>query len=100
MRRESYHCPHCHQTCSRHWNMKVHIQRKHEGIGQQPIASVSLSSSAEFIPSMSNLGTNGRYLHHHEASPDYVHHLSSKKLEESTPASKEKDASQKLLETI
>jgi hypothetical protein len=108
MRKEPYHCPHCHQTCSRHWNMKVHIQRKHGGIGQQPIGSVSLSTSPEFIPGMSNFGANGRY-RHHEASPDYVHHpseLYSDKLEESSalrlppPTSKEKDASDKLLETI
>jgi hypothetical protein len=81
--------------------MKVYIQRKHEGIGQQPIRSVSLSNRAEFIPSMSNFGANGRYRHHQEASPDYVHHLSSKKSEESSlppiPPSKEKDASDKLL---
>jgi len=104
MRKEPYHCPHCHQTCSRHWNMKVHIQRKHGGIGQQPIGSVSLSTSPEFIPRMNNLDANGRYRHHHEAFPDYVHHLSSKRLEESSPlpppTSKEKDASDKLLETI
>jgi hypothetical protein len=109
MRREPYHCPHCHQTCSRHWNMKVHIQRKHGGIGQQPIGPVSLSNRrAEFISGMNNLDANGRYRRHHhhhqEASPDYVYHLSSKKLEESSrqprPTSKEKDASDKLLETI
>ena len=85
MRKEPYHCPHCHQTCSRHWNMKVHIQRKHGGIGQQPIGSVSLSASPEFIPGMSNFGANGRY-RHHETSPDYVHlpsELYSDKLEES-----------------
>jgi hypothetical protein len=104
MRKEPYHCPHCHQVCSRHWNMKVHIQRKHGGVGQQPIGSVSLSTTPEFIPMMSNLDANGRY-RHHEASPDYVHHLSSKKLEESSPllpppTSKEKDASHKLFETI
>ena len=85
MRKEPYHCPHCHQTYSRHWNMKVHIQRKHGGIGQQPIGSVSLSTSPEFIPRMNNLDANGRYRHHHEAFPDYVHHLSSKRLEESSP---------------
>ena len=87
--------------------MKVHIQRKHGGIGQQPIGSVSLSTSPEFIPSMSNFGANGIY-RHHEASPDYIHHpseLYSDKLEESPPLplpppSKEKDASDKLLETI
>ena len=67
--------------------MKVHIQRKHGGIGQRPIGSVSLSTSAEFIPSMSNFGANGRY-RHHEDFPDYVHHpseLYSDKLEESSP---------------
>ena len=90
--------------------MKVHIQRKHGGIGQQPIGSVSLSTNPEFIPSMSNFGANGRYRHHQEASPDYVHHpskeLYSDKLEESPPlplpsrTSKEQDASDKLLETI
>ncbi|MGB7639134.1 MAG: hypothetical protein WBL88_16350 [Nitrososphaeraceae archaeon] len=63
MRKEPYHCPYCHQTCSRQWNMKVHIQHPSE--------------------------------------------LYSDKLEESTPLSplpispsKEKDASDKLLETI
>jgi hypothetical protein len=30
--------------------MKVHIQRKNGGIRQQPIGSVSLSASPEFIP--------------------------------------------------
>src|SRR5205823_13749128 len=110
MRREPYHCPHCHQTCSRHWNMKVHIQRKHGAIGQQPIGSVSLSNRrAEFISGMNNLDANGRYRHHQEASPDYVHHPSGlypDELEESPPLpltpppSKEKDASDKLLETI
>jgi hypothetical protein len=106
MRKEPYHCPYCHQTCSRHWNMKVHIQRKHGGIGQQPIGSVSLSTSPEFIPSMSNFGVNGIY-RHHEASPDYIHHpseLYSDKLEESSglppPTSKVKDASHKLFETM
>src|SRR6476659_10186204 len=106
MRREPYHCPHCHQTCSRRWNMKVHIQRKHGGIRQQPIGSVSHSTRAEFIPGMNSLGANGRY-RHHEASPDYVHlpsELYPDKLGESsplpTPPSKEKDASDKLLETI
>jgi hypothetical protein len=89
--------------------MKVHIQRKHGGIGQQPMGSVSLSTGAEFIPNMNNLGSNGRY-RHHEASPDYVHHpseLYSDKLEGSPPplplplpTSKEKDASHKLFETI
>jgi hypothetical protein len=90
--------------------MKVHIQRKHGGVGQQPIESVSHSIRAEFIPGMNSLGTNGSYRHHHEASPDYVHlpsELYPDKLGESTPlsplpspSSNEKDASDKLSETI
>ena len=107
MRKGPYHCPHCLQTCSRRWNMKVHIQRKHGGIRQQPIGSVSHFTSREFIPGMGNLGANGRYRHHHEAFPDYVHlpsELYSDKREESsalpTPPSKAKDASDKLHETI
>ena len=90
--------------------MKVHIQRKHGGIGQQPIGSVSLSTSPEFTPMMSKLGTDGRYRHHHEASSDYIHlpsELYSDELEESPPlsplpqaTSKEKDASDKLRETM
>src|SRR6478736_4471178 len=118
MRKEPYHRDHCHQTCSRHWNMEVHIQRKHGGIGQQPNGSVSLSASPEFIPGMNNFGANGRDLHH-EASLDYVHLPSesySNILKGSTPLSplqgstplsplptppsKEKDASDKLHETI
>ena len=89
--------------------MKVHIQRKHVGL-RQPIASVSLSTSPEFTPMMSKLGTDGRYRHHHEASSDYIHlpsELYSDKLEESpplsplpTPTPKEKDASHKLFETM
>ncbi|HET7283046.1 MAG TPA: hypothetical protein VFI70_00020 [Nitrososphaeraceae archaeon] len=35
--------------------MKVHIQRKYGGVGQQQIESVSHSTRAEFILSMSNL---------------------------------------------
>jgi hypothetical protein len=55
---------------------------------------------------MSNFGVNGIY-RHHETSPDHIHHpseLYSDKLEESSglppPTSKEKDASDKLRETI
>ena len=89
--------------------MKVHIQRKHGGVGKQPIESTSHSTRAEFIPGMNSLGANGRY-RHHEASPDYVHlpsELYPDKLGESpplsplpSPSSKEKEASDKLSETI
>lgn len=28
-----YHCPHCLQESNRKWNMKMHIRRRHDGIG-------------------------------------------------------------------
>jgi hypothetical protein len=52
--------------------MKVHIQRKHGGVGQQPIESVSHSIRAEFIPMMSNLYSNGGYRHHDASSSSFT----------------------------
>ena len=31
---EKWGCPHCKQRCPRHWNMVVHIRRRHGGIGE------------------------------------------------------------------
>ena len=73
-------------------------------VKDRAIGSVSRSTSPEFIPVISSLGANGRYRHHHEASPDYVHlpsELYPDKLEESSPLSpnhhfpKKKDTSDK-----
>lgn len=32
--KRKWHCPHCSQDSSRHWNLKVHIKRWHNGIGE------------------------------------------------------------------
>jgi hypothetical protein len=45
-----WHCPHCSQASSRHWNLKTHIRRKHQGIGQ-PIGE----DEWHFIPDMMSL---------------------------------------------
>jgi hypothetical protein len=31
---KKWYCPHCSQTSSRHGNLKMHIKRRHQGIGQ------------------------------------------------------------------
>jgi hypothetical protein len=31
---DKWQCPNCPQTSSRYWNLKTHIRRKHNGIGQ------------------------------------------------------------------
>jgi hypothetical protein len=32
--KKGWHCPYCSQISPRHWNIKVHIRRKHQGIGE------------------------------------------------------------------
>ncbi|HZC49961.1 MAG TPA: hypothetical protein VE244_12970 [Nitrososphaeraceae archaeon] len=32
--KRKWHCPHCSQDSSRHWNLKVHIKKQHSGIGE------------------------------------------------------------------
>jgi hypothetical protein len=32
--KRKWHCPRCSRDSSRHWNMKVHIKRKHSGVGE------------------------------------------------------------------
>ena len=40
---EKWQCPNCPQTSSRYWNLKTHIRRKHNGIGQPKKESESSS---------------------------------------------------------
>jgi hypothetical protein len=60
-----WHCPHCSQASSRHWNLKTHIRRKHQGIGH-PIEedewhftpTSSSTTTMHFIPDMMSLQNN------------------------------------------
>ena len=61
-----WHCPHCSQASSRHWNLKTQIRRKHQGIGQ-PIGEdewhfiptpTSTTTTMHFIPDMMSLQEN------------------------------------------
>jgi hypothetical protein len=61
----NWHCPHCLQASSRHWNLKTHIRRKHQGIGQ-PIGedewhftpTPTSTTTMHFIPDMMSLRNN------------------------------------------
>jgi hypothetical protein len=62
---KKWHCPHCSQTSARHWNLKIHIERKHQGRGQ-PIQedgwhSTNTSTATHFIPNMMSLQNDNNY---------------------------------------
>lgn len=60
MRRvKQWKCPHCDQTSSRHWNLKIHIKRKHGGIG----VPVKERESMQFVPDMGLEGNNYQNLY-------------------------------------
>ena len=68
MKNKKWYCPHCSQTSSRHWNLKKHIERKHQGRGQ-PIrengwhsTSTNTSTATHFIPDMMSLQDNNYHL--------------------------------------
>jgi hypothetical protein len=115
MTRSPYHCPNCSQTSPRRWNMKVHIKRKHKGLGK-PFKSGSGShfNETEFIPShTSKLRGNdshnyGHYSHdrtdqgYHKKYPDNIDpsELGSNDMKESISNSKGRDPTSELFETF
>jgi hypothetical protein len=82
-------CPHCSQTSSRHWNLKKHIERKHEERGQ-PIQEdgwhSTTSTATHFIPDMMSLQNENNY----HPNQRYQQTLSS-----ASPYSKIEDTSKK-----
>jgi hypothetical protein len=49
MSRELWYCPNCLQASTRHWNLEIHIKRKHSGTGQ-PIRKSGLAT--QFVARM------------------------------------------------
>ncbi|HET7283636.1 MAG TPA: hypothetical protein VFI70_03035, partial [Nitrososphaeraceae archaeon] len=47
MKIKRWSCPYCAQTSTRHWNLKVHIHRRHNGIGE-PIRTAAGSFNASY----------------------------------------------------
>jgi hypothetical protein len=101
--RHNWHCPHCPQTSSRHWNLKTHIGRKHHGIGQ-PIEedgmhSITTSNAAiQFIPDimMSLQHNNNNYELNHRVHPNSFSRSLYLRKEEDIP--KKRDAVDEWLE--
>jgi hypothetical protein len=90
--RQKWCCPSCSQTSSRCWNLKKHIERKHQRRGQ-PIRedvwhsfSTNTSTATHFIPDMMSLQNNNYDLNHQR----YQQTLSS-----ASPYSKIEDTSKK-----
>jgi len=63
--KKGWHCPHCSQICSRYWNMKVHIQRKHLGIG----GPAEAPSDSGFIQNMNYPENMNGYSKHNPVFP-------------------------------
>jgi hypothetical protein len=89
MKNKKWYCPHCSQTSSRHWNLKKHIERKHQGRGQ-PIREdgwhSTPSTATHFIPDMMSLQNENNY----HPNQRYQQTLSS-----TSPYSKIEDTSKK-----
>src|SRR6476660_6436967 len=83
--RKDWLCPHCPQTSSRHWNLEIHIKRKHNAIRHPMETGLT-----------SNTGTSGQFA---QDRMNFVHSVPSSvgpKKEEP----QKRDAFDNLLQTI
>jgi hypothetical protein len=101
--RRKWCCPYCTQTSSRHGNLKIHIKRKHQGIGE-PVRedewhytrTTTASTPAHFIPDIMSWQNNNNY-HLNQRYPQTFSSVSPYfKKEEDT--SKKRDALDEILE--
>ena len=68
-------CPSCPQTSARHGNLKVHIKRKHNGIGcpiHAGAKSITNPDTSGFVPNTMNFVEHNN--NHNTLSPSYQHH--------------------------
>jgi hypothetical protein len=68
-------CPSCPQTSARHGNLKVHIKRKHNGIGcpiHAGAKSITNPDTSGFVPNTMNFVEHNN--NHNTSSPSYQHH--------------------------
>jgi hypothetical protein len=60
MSKEPWKCPYdCYTECSRHWNLKRHIERKHNGIGM-PVKQKSSAHKVHLQPEIEHM-SKGKY---------------------------------------
>ena len=104
-------CPYCTETCSTNWNLRIHIQRKHNGKAK-PATTGSYTTSTQFSSSdvSRNMATandrqyyqydnnNGNY-HQTYSSYGHISEQDSEKLKESS-SFKNGNAGRELRETI
>ena len=96
-------CPHCSQTSSRKWNLKIHIERWHQGNGR-PIredernSSYTTSTATHYIPDMTSLQNNNNNYHLNYQSYPHTFSAERRKIEEGDEASKKRDPISESLE--
>lgn len=59
--RTLYNCPYCNQQSTRHWNLEIHIKRRHDGIGQ-PIGKVPHAPGKPVSNNWPTNNSSGQYL--------------------------------------
>jgi hypothetical protein len=96
---KKWYCPHCSQTSSRHGNLKMHIKRRHQGIGQ-PIREdgwhstyTTSPTATHYIPDMMMVlkNNNNNYDLNHQRYPHTFSAARRKIEEEGEEASKKRD---------
>ena len=68
-------CPSCPQTSARHGNLKIHLKRKHNGIGcpiHAGAKSITNPDTSGFVPNTMNFVEHNN--NHNTSSPSYQHH--------------------------
>ena|GEM_PF-1671238 len=108
-------CPYCTETCSTNWNLRIHIQRKHNGKAKPATPGSYATSSTQFNSSdvSRNMAiandrqyyqdddSNNKGNYHHQTCPScgHISEQDSKKLKKSS-SFKKRDAGHELRETI
>src|SRR5919112_687967 len=84
---QDWYCPHCPQICSRRWNMKKHIERWHNKIGEptKDDGWHSISGTTNFIRDVTSLRNNNNYDQNQQRHPTFSLNPYLKREEESTP---------------
>jgi hypothetical protein len=96
-------CPHCSQTSSRHWNLKKHIKRRHQGIGR-PIredgwhSTSTASTTMHFISDLTNLQNNSNNYDLNYQRYPHTFSAALRKKEEEEDISKKRDPLEEILQ--
>lgn len=87
-KKKNWHCPKCPQTSNRPWNLRVHIQRKHAGIGQ-PVREADLGRKPHLTSSSTTNGLNKTVQNNSFAECDRIQEITDELVELKTILSKQ-----------